>query len=579
MTTDKFKLANLNLRNGDFNQAIELYKGLINVSPLYPFYYTNLSYAYKSINEGFKSYLSLVQAAILLGDKSFLRRENLEMLWNELMVGFKDIKEVQTLVIVSVYNSYLTVEQSLLSVLNQTCRDILVVAIDDGSNDQSIRVLKELETQYQNLLIFISPVNQGTYSSINLILNVFFDLRFNYFCIHGADDIMNNHKIELQIQPILDNGFLASAAGYKRISRVNNKCLGYQEIGHSMVIYKKKVLEEIGYYDNTRFGGDSEYLSRFKSKFGVQKLYLVKKPLTLAYYGVNNLSYGIRDKSVLRELYSDSFKAKHKIMTRKRNWYLENQFSKEFSEYNQKRYYGSRVICGVATIESRLSALPDMVGSILAQIDKLIVYQNGYKKITNFLNHEKIEVISSLDTGSDMGDAGKFYKIGRYDNCYYFSLDDDLIYPPNYVDNLIKGLNYYNNEVILSYHGRTLRSDACCYYKDYQEYFRCLGSLDNDRFVHFGGTGVMGFHTSVFKVRYEMLKKANMADIWIGLIARKQNIPIVVRQHAKGWINYNNKVKNEDTIYKMYENNHVYQNSLLVDFDSSIIIEYKYINS
>ncbi|WP_201580705.1 hypothetical protein [Psychrobacter glacincola] len=77
---------------------------------------------------------------------------------------------------------------------------------------------------------------------------------------------------------------------------------------------QKAVFEKIGYYDDTRFGGDSEYISRFKSKFGTQKLHLIKKPLTEAYYGVNNISHAIADKSEIRKAYADGFKIKHKLM-------------------------------------------------------------------------------------------------------------------------------------------------------------------------------------------------------------------------------------------------------------------------
>ena len=574
MTFRKFEIANKKLRNNNFNQSIKLYEELINSCPFYPFYYKNLAEAYESINKGLKSYINLVQASILLGDKESLEEANIHKLWSRKIASTKDLNSDKALVIVPVYNSFSTIEKSLSSVFNQTHKSILVVAIDDGSSDESVSLLKKLKKKYSNLIVLISPVNQGTYSSINLVLRIFSKLDFSYFCIHGADDLMHKSKIELQIRSICNNNYLGSIAGYKRIS-IDGKCLGYQEIGHSMVVYKKEVFEKIGYYDDTRFGGDSEYISRFKSKFGTQKLNLIKKPLTEAYYGINNISHAITDKSEIRKAYADSFKIKHKLMKKSDNWYMSYQFSNNFVEYSKKKYYGSRIICGVATIESRSSALFDMVNSILNQVDKLIIYQNGYKKINDFLNHEKIEVISSIDTGSDMGDAGKYYCVDNYDNCYYLSLDDDLIYPPDYVENLIQGLNYYNNEVILSYHGRTLKPDAHCYYKDYQEYFRCLGALKEDRFVHFGGTGVMGFHTSAFNVKYEMLKKANMADIWIGLLARKQLLPIVVRKHAIGWIKCNDKVNLNETIYKKYEHNHGFQNKLLVGFETNIIIEYK----
>ena len=86
--------------------------------------------------------------------------------------------------------------------------------------------------------------------------------------------------------------------------------------------------------------------------------------------------------------------------------------------------YNKLVVCGIATTINRKDGLKQSVESILNQVNKLIVYQNGYKEIFDFLNNPKIEVISSLDTHIDMGDAGKYYKLSDYKNCYYFSIEN-----------------------------------------------------------------------------------------------------------------------------------------------------------
>jgi hypothetical protein len=54
--------------------------------------------------------------------------------------------------------------------------------------------------------------------------------------------------------------------------------------GHSTIIYSKRAFHDLGYYDNTGFGGDTEYLQRFISCYGNQKIADVKKVLTIAYF-------------------------------------------------------------------------------------------------------------------------------------------------------------------------------------------------------------------------------------------------------------------------------------------------------
>ena len=232
------------------------------------------------------------------------------------------------------------------------------------------------------------------------------------------------------------------------------------------------------------------------------------------------------------------------------------------------------IICGLATVKGREEALKDTVLSIIDQVDKLIVYQNGYKEIFDFLNNGKIEVYSSLDTGIDMGDAGKYYKVSEYRNHYYFSIDDDLIYPSDYVKNMVDKLKIYNNSVIVSHHGRTLNGDAKSYYKDAKIKHKCLDEVVIDDFVQFGGTGVMAFHTSLVKLNFEYLRAPNMADIWVGLYARENNIPILVLSHSAGWIKHSDKFNLNDTIYAKHVNNSIIQDSLIINYDKNRVIRY-----
>jgi hypothetical protein len=234
-----------------------------------------------------------------------------------------------------------------------------------------------------------------------------------------------------------------------------------------------------------------------------------------------------------------------------------------------------RIICGIATIKGREDALKETVHSIINQVDKLIVYQNGYKEIFNFLKNSKIEVYSSLDTGIDMGDAAKFYKLSEYKNDYYFSIDDDLIYPSDYVKKSLDVLKKYKNEIIVTYHGRTLIENAKSYYKDAKVKYKCLDDVSNYDFVHFGGTGVMAFHTSFVKVQFNYFKHPNMADIWVGLFARENNIPILVIPHYENWIRYSDKFDANDTIYNNHTGNSIIQDSLILNFNKKEIIKYK----
>jgi glycosyltransferase involved in cell wall biosynthesis len=237
------------------------------------------------------------------------------------------------------------------------------------------------------------------------------------------------------------------------------------------------------------------------------------------------------------------------------------------------QFDNKKIICGLATIYSRRKGLEECVKSLINQVDKLIIYQNGYKEYFDFLKNDKIEIISSLDTGIDMGDAGKFYKVSDFKNCYYFSVDDDLSYPNNYVKNTIHNLKSWNNNVIVSYHGRILKSDAISYYSDKIKVNHCLHDQKEDEFIQFGGTGVMAFDTNMVKFDFNYFKKPNMADIWVGVYAQNNNIPILCLEHKKGWIKETDD-KDDYTIFNTHSKKDNGQNELIKQYNKKLVLNY-----
>lgn len=64
-------------------------------------------------------------------------------------------------VIIPVFNSETTIQMSLQSIFNQTIKDFEVIAVNDGSTDNSLIILEEFRLQYSNLII-INQKNSGS---------------------------------------------------------------------------------------------------------------------------------------------------------------------------------------------------------------------------------------------------------------------------------------------------------------------------------------------------------------------------------------------------------------------------------
>lgn len=203
-----------------------------------------------------------------------------------------------------------------------------------------------------------------------------------------------------------------------------------------------------------------------------------------------------------------------------------------------------KIIVNVASYK-RTESLIESLKSIIDQCDEINVALNDHytQEIPDFLYHEKINLFL---TDNSIGDAFKFLNLNKSDG-YYFSIDDDLIYPSTYVSDTIKRCKEFKNKKVVTYHGRNFSSfPISSYYRSATERYACLNKVNNNVKVQFGGTGVMCFHTSLFKIPLDYFKLPNMADVWIGKYCLENNIEIICLKHDEGYIKY---IKQKTTIY------------------------------
>ena len=92
-------------------------------------------------------------------------------------------------VVIPVYNSEKYLEECLDSILNQTYENIEIIAINDGSEDSSLDILKK----YSNKIRIFPQENQGLASSLNLGVS---KIKGNWLKWFSPDDIMYPYTIE-----------------------------------------------------------------------------------------------------------------------------------------------------------------------------------------------------------------------------------------------------------------------------------------------------------------------------------------------------------------------------------------------
>ena len=209
------------------------------------------------------------------------------------------------------------------------------------------------------------------------------------------------------------------------------------------------------------------------------------------------------------------------------------------------------VIAGIATIPQRVQELINTINSLAPQVDMINVSLNGFDKPP--FSHPKVNWYITDGT-----DEQKFKKI---EGDVYLSCDEDIIYPPDYVDIVKAKLEKYD---IISFHGRSFKQFPIqSYYKSAASKYRCLDKVAVDISVHVGGTGVMAFYPEIFSLSLDELPYKYMADVQVAIAARRRGLRITCIAHEAEWIKYQ-QVTN--TIYDRFKNNDATQTRLINEY-------------
>lgn len=169
-------------------------------------------------------------------------------------------------VIIPVYNREQYIKETIGSVLAQTYPNIEIVAVDDGSTDNSRQVLESFGDKI-TVLEHPGRVNKGQSAAINLGIRA---TESEYVAILDSDDLFASRKIELQVDFLeehLDIG-LVYGNGYS-IDQYGNRLYRFYSDDHvewsdpervlldcyfllpNNSLIRRSVLEEVGDFDES----------------------------------------------------------------------------------------------------------------------------------------------------------------------------------------------------------------------------------------------------------------------------------------------------------------------------------------
>lgn len=105
-------------------------------------------------------------------------------------------------VVIPVHNGETTIERAIMSVLNQTYKNIRILVVDDCSTDKTSEILQSLARKHSLITILNNDINRGVSYSRNRGALV---SQERWLAFLDADDFWEESKLECQMQVAQEN--------------------------------------------------------------------------------------------------------------------------------------------------------------------------------------------------------------------------------------------------------------------------------------------------------------------------------------------------------------------------------------
>jgi hypothetical protein len=192
-----------------------------------------------------------------------------------------------------------------------------------------------------------------------------------------------------------------------------------------------------------------------------------------------------------------------------------------------------RIFC-LNSIKERISNLPLILPNILEQCDVLHINTIGYSLNLNELGIDNKEKIK-LHEFDSLGSEGRLLYYNQYDDgTFYFTIDDDILYPKDFSVRLIEFLTT-NNESIVCVHGSNIIDKSEPNYNK-RIVYKFNKELESPTIVELPGVGTTCFKIGGLKINQLDFKIKNMSDPYIGFFAKAQNIEIFCINRLESWL-------------------------------------------
>ncbi len=218
------------------------------------------------------------------------------------------------------------------------------------------------------------------------------------------------------------------------------------------------------------------------------------------------------------------------------------------------------IIFNIATVERRRDMFLNVLKMLARQtvkcdlINVALGYTNMDSEVREFLrkNFDKVKI---KWRGVELPCEYKLFgtDVAPCDS-YNLTFDDDIVYPDDYAEKAIEGIERHARKAIVGFHGIQFDKFPVVNYKAQKTMLQYFKHIPEDSEVNVIGTGCMAFYMgTLLDKRYlfdQVNTKSNCLDGSFGRWARDNGIKMVVLAHDAEWMKIYPDSQNEDALWR-----------------------------
>jgi len=458
-------------------------------------------------------------------------------------------------VLMTTNNNAELIEEAVSSVLRQSWEKLELIIVDDFSSDDTWPILQRLQRTVSNLSCHRLNTCLGKGFAKNFAIQ---KSKGDYLFFQAGNELSHPERIRLSMHQLLKPEVAAVVENCLNISIPSNRVARrdlQSPIPAPTLALKRLAFERIGYFDYYQNSLQDEFNSRLHAWIATEGCLItemehpllyktsIEHKITLTAPNLNAApcpDNGLTHTAVYHEAFTHLH---HQHGIERLGEFFRFPVIRDLlpvpPAFSSLANPSQPVLVSLCSIPERAELLRQVLASLAPQVDAIHIYLDRYDSIPDFVRncHPQVTVYLSKDHPG-LRDNGKFLAFSTLaEDCYYFTADDDIVYPPDYVASMVRRIEDYERQAVIGVHGVLLPEQAEGYFTSFRKVHMFKKELERDALVNNLGTGTVAFHSGLLRgLDLTHFGTPGMADLHLSVFCKQRDIPMVALARPEDWL-------------------------------------------